>query len=283
MKMRVMWAAMLLFTITSLQAQENVLTLDNTTTEMDSLQIQQASELLRSEGKNGELVLAIGGQQITLGKATNSSNVAVNASERAASRHQFSFGIMAFEFGYSLLPDLSYEGYSPMEEGFMDLRTGNSGHLGWRVLDMEFFLNRSQNLSLVTGFNWSNDFYRFHNEWSIEKVGDRIEPVAMVDKKKSKLITTQLGIPLGLKYRPARQVELTAFLFGEVVVNAHTMVKKPKEQVDMRGLNTLRYGVQATATYHNIGFYVKYTCTPLFRPNIGPKCHPLSIGLAWGF
>lgn len=264
-------------------AQEPLLTIDESATGVDSLQLQQASEMLRRGEQRGELVLSFGGQHITLGEAKEKKRHVIADSSIEIKRHRFSLGFTGIELGSSLLSGLSYAAYDPAVEGFMDQRVGKSFHIGWRLFDVEFFLNRAQNLSLITGLNFSCDDYCFYSDWSIEKVGNRIEPIALEGKKKSKLTTHQMGIPLGLKYRPARKVELTAFLFGELMYYGYTKVKKPKQKTEMRGLNTLRYGVQATATYHNWGVYVKYNLSPLFRSGIGPECYPLSVGIAWGF
>ena len=264
-------------------AQEPLLTIDESATGVDSLQLQQASEILRRGEQRGELVLSFGGQHITLGEAKEKKKHVIADSSIEIKRHRFSLGFTGIELGSSLLSGLSYAAYDPAVEGFMDQRVGKSFHIGWRLFDVEFFLNRAQNLSLITGLNFSCDDYCFYSDWSIEKVGNRIEPIALEGKKKSKLTTHQMGIPLGLKYRPARKVELTAFLFGELMYYGYTKVKKPKLKTEMRGLNTLRYGIQATATYHNWGVYVKYNLSPLFRSGIGPECYPLSVGIAWGF
>lgn len=264
-------------------AQEPLLTIDESATGVDSLQLQQASEMLRRGEQRGELVLSFGGQHITLGEAKEKKRHVIADSSIEIKRHRFSLGFTGIELGSSLLSGLSYAAYDPAVEGFMDQRIGKSFHIGWRLFDVEFFLNRAQNLSLITGLNFSSDDYCFYSDWSIEKVGNRIEPIALEGKKKSKLTTHQMGIPLGLKYRPARKVELTAFLFGELMYYGYTKVKKPKLKTEMRGLNTLRYGIQATATYHNWGVYVKYNLSPLFRSGIGPECYPLSVGIAWGF
>ncbi len=274
--------ALLVWGITA-TAQEPLLTIDETSTGVDSLQLQQASEMLRRGEQRGELVLSFGGQHITLGEAKEKKRHVIADSSIEIKRHRFSLGFTGVELGSSLLSGLSYAAYDPAVEGFMDQRVGKSFHFGWRIFDVEFFLNRAQNLSLITGLNFSCDDYCFYSDWSIEKVGNRIEPIALEGKKKSKLTTHQMGIPLGLKYRPARKVELTAFLFGELMYHGYTKVKKPKQKAEMRGLNTLRYGVQATATYHNLGVYVKYNLSPLFRSGIGPECYPLSVGIAWGF
>lgn len=274
--------ALLVWGITA-TAQEPLLTIDESAAGVDSLQLQQASEMLRRGEQRGELVLSFGGQHITLGEAKEKKRHVIADSSIEIKRHRFSLGFTGIELGSSLLSGLSYAAYDPAVEGFMDQRVGKSFHIGWRLFDVEFFLNRAQNLSLITGLNFSCDDYCFYSDWSIEKVGNRIEPIALEGKKKSKLTTHQMGIPLGLKYRPARKVELTAFLFGELMYYGYTKVKKPKLKTEMRGLNTLRYGIQATATYHNWGVYVKYNLSPLFRSGIGPECYPLSVGIAWGF
>lgn len=129
----------------------------------------------------------------------------------------------------------------------------------------------------------SFDNYRFDNRWSIAKVDGRIEPVALEGKRKSKLATTQFGLPIGLTFTPARRLRVSALAFGELVVNAHTKTKKPKQKKTLTGLNDFRFGLQGAVTYREVGFYVKYSLTPMFRSGTGPKCYPLSVGLAWGF
>lgn len=282
---KILFLAALLLAMHTATAQEPLLIIDDSTSNIDTTQLQQASELLRRGENKGELVLAIGSQNITIGKAQGNHNHSVTTStiDLDIKRRRFSFGFTGVELGFSLLSNLSYEGYDPAVEGFMDQRIEKSIHFGWRILDMEFYLNRSQSVSLVTGLNMSTDSYCFYNDWSIEKVGNRIEPIALEGKKKSKLVTSHIGIPLGLKYRPARRAELSAFVFGELLIDSYTKVKKPKDKNDMRGLNRLRYGVQATATYYNLGIYFKYNLSPLFRTGIGPECYPFSVGLAWGF
>lgn len=279
---KTVWMAALLFWTLGASAQAPLMESEEMAVVADSTQLDEASTLLRRGERNGELVLAFGGQHITLGEARQSKK-GEESTLVSVGRHQLSIGLTAIELGFSLLPNLSYADYAPHEEGFMDLQVEKSVHVGFRILDYELFLNRKQNLSLVTGLNFSWDNYRFYNDWSLEKVDDRIEPVPLEGKKKSKLTTVQTGIHLGLKLRPARHVELTAFGWAELMDDAYTKTTKPKEKTDMRGLNHLRFGVQATATYHNLGVYVKYNLTPLFRSNLGPKCYPISVGFAWGF
>ena len=241
----------------------------------------QADTLLQRGENRGELVLSVGGQQITFGTASERKvrmHSTVSVRERGVK-----VGLRAVEFGYSLLASVDYGDYLPEEQGFLDQRVGKSIHLGFRPLDLEFRLNRAATLALVTGISFSVDNYRFDTAWSLAKVDGRIEPIPLEGKKKSKLTTAQFGLPIGLKYCPTHKVELTAFAFGEVVCNAHTKVTKPKEKARMHGVNDLRFGIEATATYHNVGVFFKYSLTPMFRSGVGPKCYPMSVGLAWAF
>ncbi len=267
---RWLWMLLTVLTVGRLAAQEP-----------DSVAIERANDLLQRGEKSGELVLAVGGQRITLGSASgikSSDGVKVEVS-----RNHMAFGLSAIEFGFSLLSGVNYAAFSPSEHGFMDQQVGKSIHIGWRVFDLEIGLNRSQNLSLVTGVSVAWDNYRFDPQWSLAKVDNSILPVALEERGKSKLTTGQFGLPIGLKYRPARKVELSLFAYGELVYDSYTKVTKPKEKHDLRGVNEFRVGVQATATYRNIGVYFKHSLTPMFESGVGPRCYPVSVGFAWGF
>lgn len=250
----------------------------------DTTALPDAANLLRRGDRKGELLLAIGGHNITLGRAASDRHNRTRVTTPIEINPRYvAFGLGAVEFGFSLLTDPSYAAYAPEENGFLDQRVGKSIHIGFRPLALEVALNRSRTVSLVTGLTLSFDNYRFDNCWSIAKVDGRIEPVALEGKRKSKLATTQFGLPIGLTFTPARRLRVSALAFGELVVNAHTKTKKPKQKKTLTGLNDFRFGLQGAVTYREVGFYVKYSLTPMFRSGTGPKCYPLSVGLAWGF
>ena len=250
----------------------------------DTAALPDAANLLRRGDRKGELLLAIGGHNITLGRAASDRHNRTRVTTPIEINQRYvAFGLGAVEFGFSLLTDPSYAAYAPEENGFLDQRVGKSIHIGFRPLALEVALNRSRTVSLVTGLTLSFDNYRFDNRWSIAKVDGRIEPVALEGKRKSKLATTQFGLPIGLTFTPARRLRVSALSFGELVVNAHTKTKKPKQKKTLTGLNDFRFGLQGAVTYREVGFYVKYSLTPMFRSGTGPKCYPLSVGLAWGF
>lgn len=248
----------------------------------DSLKKEEAAALLRRGEHRGELVLAVGGQQITLGRASE-QRVQVRSMAEIKKTH-FAIGLSAFEFGFSLLSSIDYGAFTPAEQGFMDQQVGKSIHVGWRVFSLDVQLNRARTISLSTGLSVSWDNYRFDPVWSLERVDGGIRPVAMEkEMKKSKLATCQLGLPIGIRFVPMRKMELSIYGYGELVTDAWTKVAKPKTKSDLTGLNDFRFGVQIVATYHNLGFYYKQSFTPLFKSNVGPKCYPISVGIAWGF
>lgn len=248
----------------------------------DSLQYEEMSTVLRRGEKRGELVLAVGGQEITLGAPSN-RRVKSRSMVEIKKTH-FAFGLSACEFGFSLLSSIDYGGFAPSEEGFMDQKVGKSIHFGWRVLSLDVQLNRARTISLSTGLSVSWDNYRFDPVWSLDRVDGKIVPVAMEkEMKKSKLATCQLGVPIGIRFVPMRRMELSIYGYGELVTDAWVKVAKPKTKHDLTGLNDFRFGVQVVATYHNVGIYYKQSFTPLFKSNVGPKCSPISVGIAWGF
>lgn len=243
-----------------------------------------AVPLLERGKRRGELRFAVGGHSITLGPVGSRKQRRVTIyAPIGFSQRAFTLGLHGVEFGYSLLTKPDYAGYAPEEVGFLDQRVGKSIHVGLRLLGLEIDLNSSRTVALTTGISLSFDNYRLDNSRTIRKIDGRIVPVPLEGRRKSKLATTQFGVPLGLTFTPLRRMRLSAFAFGELVVNAHTKSKKPKQKAHLNGLNDFRFGVQGVVTYANLGVYVKYSFTPMFETGTGPRCRPLSVGIAWGF
>lgn len=286
MKMKKMWMwAVAMLMVATAEAQERKTDEKKTVTveTADSTATDEAAQMLRRGENQGELVLAVGSQQITLGAPSKGSRVHTNSMVTVKKTH-CAFGISAVEFGFSLLSSLDYAGFAPTEQGFMDQRVGKSIHIGWRVLSLDVQLNRARTVSFSTGLSASWDNYRFDPVWSLDRVDGKIVPVALEkEMKKSKLATFQMGVPIGLRFVPMRKMELSIYGYGELVTDAWVKVAKPKEKHDIIGLNEFRFGVQVVATYRNVGFYYKHSFTPLFKSDVGPKCYPISVGLAWGF
>ena len=71
---KILFLAALLLTMHAATAQEPLLTIDDSSSGIDSTQLQQASELLRRGENKGELTLAIGSHSITIGEAKGGKN-----------------------------------------------------------------------------------------------------------------------------------------------------------------------------------------------------------------
>lgn len=245
---------------------------------------EQENAILSRGSQRGELVLSVGSQQITLGSASSQKRMEQHSAAISVKGNRIAFGLSAFELGFSLLTSIDYGGFTPNEHGFMDQKVGKSIHVGWRVFDLQLALNRTGSVAFVTGISVGWDNYRFDPCWSIEKVDGKIRPLALeAGYKKSKLATSYIGLPVGLKFRPARKIELSVMGYGELVTDAWTKVAKPKSKHDLRGVNEFRFGVEVSATYKKLGVYYKHSFTPLFESGVGPKCYPISVGFAWGF
>ncbi len=278
-----MWAVALLMVATA-EAQERKTEEQKTATieAADSTAMDEAAQMLRRGENRGELVLAVGGQQITLGATKEPRQKGLV--EVRDTKNNWEFGWGAIEIGYSLLTSIDYAGYAPLEHGYLDQQIQGSVHLGWRVFNAEFSLNRKGTVSLTTGMSVGWDNYRLNPAWTLDKVDGKIVPVALEEgKKKSKFVTTYWGLCLGMKFYPARHLELSVFGYGELITDAWTKVTKPKEKHDMQGLNTFQFGIEATITYRQYGIFFKHSVTPLFKTDVGPKCFPYSVGVAWGF
>lgn len=285
MKMKKMWMwAVALLMVATAEAQERKTDEKKTVTveTADSTATDEAEQMLRRGDRKGELVLAVGSQQITLGATKEPRTKGLV--EVRGSKNNWEFGWGAIEIGYSLLTSIDYDGYTPAEHGYLDQQMPGSVHIGWRVFNAEFSLNRKGTISLATGLSVGWDNYRLNPAWTLDKVDGKIVPIALEEgKRKSKLVTTYWGLCLGMKFYPARHLELSVFGYGELITDAWTKVTKPKEKHDMQGLNTFQFGVEATITYRQYGIFFKHSVTPLFKTDVGPKCFPYSVGVAWGF
>lgn len=252
----------------------------------DKTLAQTEAMRLSTGQKTGELLLEVGGYGITFGQGSFSQNLRSandSKSPRSVKPVRFGIGFGRMELGFSMLTTPDYKGYSPQEGDFMDLRVGKSTHFGFRFLNLSVALNRQRNLFFNTGIHLMCDNYTFSDNITLQKLDGRIVPVPLDrDYKKSKLATSSLGIPLQLTFIPARKLYVSALVYGDVVYNSHTKVKKPISKARLSGVNEWQCGAGATISYRGFGLYFKYGFTPLFRSGVGPKVHPLTVGLYFG-
>ena len=138
--------------------------------------------------------------------------------------------------------------------------------------------------SITTGLSYAVDNYRLSdNSITLAYRDGKVVPQRLDGKAdKSKLRTTSLGIPLHLAYQPVRHLTVSLSGYFDFTMGANSIYKRPKEKSSLSGVNDFRFGVGASVSYYNVGVYLRYGVTPLFKSSVGPKVHPLSIGLCIG-
>lgn len=238
----------------------------------------------RRGGREGEMVLELGGYGVTLGKGVSYTAVMASESGRRAKPVRWGLGFGSVELGFSLLTMPGYGGYTKSQRDFLDQRVGKSIHFGFRFFNLRVALNKQRNLFLGSGIHFMCDNYTLQNSnLTLERIDGQIVPVSIEGNfKKSKLTTASLGIPLQVAYFPIPKFSISAQLYGDVVFNSHTKYKKPKSKADLAGVNTWQCGAGVALSYKGFGIYCKYGLSEFFRSGVGPKTHPVTLGFYFG-
>ena len=186
------------------------------------------------------------------------------------------------ELGISILHNTDYSLYQSSTLGeFMELDQAKSIHINIPLANMYFSLNKNKSINLSTGAQLVCDNYTFNNNVSItaDEYGI-LQPyeLNLRNFKKSKLTTTSLRIPLMLNLYMGK-IYVAGGVYGELLLNAHTKVKSPKDKERIKQVNQLRYGVQAKIGVKNVYLYGEMGQTALFKTNKGPETFPYSIGI----
>ena len=229
---------------------------------------------LRGAGREGNVILEVAGFGITLGRAPEPEYADVVTRSGRVKLYLFNCG----EFGFSQLVGVDYDGYAPEEKGFLDQKLGSSIHVAASVLQVQVALNRNRTFYFATDLNFAVDNYRLsdaHIRLGYEH--GRLLPVALDEPAdKSKFVTSSLGIPLRLIYKPFRNFQVSAIAYSDFGIELTSLHKKPKVQYELSGLRTYQFGVGGAVSYSGVGVFVRYGVTPLFKKGGGPECHTLS-------
>ena len=212
---------------------------------------------LRGDGREGSVVLEVAGFGLTLGRApeTDSQADLVMRSGRVK-LYFFNSG----EFGFTKLVGVDYGGYAPEEKGFLDQKLGNSFHCAASVMQVQVALNKSRTLYFEKG---------------------RLLPVALDEPAdKSKFVTSSLGIPIRLIYKPFKHFQASVIAYSDFGIELTSLHKKPRVEYELSGLRTYQFGVGGTVSYYGIGIFASYGVTPLFKKHAGPECHTFSFGIS---
>lgn len=235
---------------------------------------------------SSDFVIQIGGHDITFGQKGKNQHYSYSCKDkryRKASNNYLTLGTN-IELGFNSLVNTSYSNYPSQYNGFLDLRGGKSIHFGIDLATIYMHLNQSNSLYLGLGMRIDCDNYTFSDNITIKKIGGTIMPIELdKDYKKSKLTATYFGIPLYLRCNISRGLRLTLNGYADILLNSHTKYKKPKHKENISCLNPVQFGFGGALSYHHLGLYIKYSASPLFKNEYGPKAHLLSAGFAIGF
>ena len=186
------------------------------------------------------------------------------------------------EFGFTKLVGVDYGGYAPEEKGFLDQKLGNSFHCAASVMQVQVALNKSRTLYFATDLRFAVDNYRLADagiRLGYEK--GRLLPVALDEPAdKSKFVTSSLGIPLRLIYKPFKHFQASVIAYSDFGIELTSLHKKPRVEYELSGLRTYQFGVGGTVSYYGIGIFASYGVTPLFKKHAGPECHTFSFGIS---
>ena len=228
---------------------------------------------LRGDGREGSVVLEVAGFGLTLGRApeTDSQADLVMRSGRVK-LYFFNSG----EFGFTKLVGVDYGGYAPEEKGFLDQKLGNSFHCAASVMQVQVALNKSRTLYFATDLRFAVDNYR------LADAGIHLgyEKGRLLPADKSKFVTSSLGIPLRLIYKPFKHFQASVIAYSDFGIELTSLHKKPRVEYELSGLRTYQFGVGGTVSYYGIGIFASYGVTPLFKKHAGPECHTFSFGIS---
>lgn len=188
-----------------------------------------------------------------------------------------------------------YSMYSEEEHGFLDVNLLRSTVLDLNLIQFSKGLQRTRNtIGLVSGLGLQLQTYFLDKKTSIEKVGNRIEPIEQFydSKQKSKLSSAYLTIPLLVEFQvPVKHYGNRAYLAIGVVaakrMSTHTKVKyrenNKKEKLKMPDdfyMHDFRLSGMVRLGYRFINVYASYDLQPLFVDEKGPELYPFSVGIA---
>ena len=212
------------------------------------------------------------------------------AGTRLESNLSFAFPMY---FGWSTLTNINYKGEwqaahmltNGLAGDFLDMNLGRSFTYGLTLLDVNL---RYGALGISMGLRWSFMDFVFENSYvTIRPEGNSYLPVPVshidpnYNGKKSKLHANYFGIPARVSLNFGK-----ASIYGgasaEYLVNGFAKFKQPKNKMQMNNLfNRFRVTVEGGFSYGNLGVFVQYGLTPLFRQELS-DARTLTFGILLG-
>lgn len=234
---------------------------------------------LHRTSEGDEVVLEVGGFGLTLSGLSTEKRHERNSRIRKPRVNLIA--LSGTELGFNLPTGLDYAAYPAGTERFFDLDGGSSFHFSSTLVGMDIGLGKKQNTSFSFGLRYTVDNYRLSDRSiTLGNQNGMITPVTLDERAdKSKLRVTSLGIPLTFAHNPVKGLSLALTGYFDFTMGANAIYKKPKVKNPLSGVNPFRFGVGGSVTYYNVGFYIRYSVTPLFEKGAGPEVRPLSVGV----
>lgn len=193
-------------------------------------------------------------------------------------------------FGTSVLRDVNYLNEWAVAEkscpDFLDLDTRKNFVYALELASVHF---RSRVVDLSLGLRWSFMNFTFSNpDFTLRRGADKVfypYPIklesASYDNTKSKLFASYLGIPVRLNLHYGKAT-VYAGASAELLLDAYTKYRQPKVRQTATGaFNDFRATVEAGVSFYNVGFFVNYGITPLFKGALS-DAHTITFGLTLG-
>lgn len=218
-----------------------------------------------------------------------SRNDSLNWHEWRNKRKPFNGHWAGFELGVNGLYDTNYSMYTDPSDEFMELNQPASLEVNINFVEFNLCL-KEHRIGIVSGlgFQWNN--YKFDNPVTIDKIGNMVQPIDIVENnfKKSKLTVSYLTLPLMLEFQiPVNNHTDNLFISGGMVgglnIGSHTKVKNDHSKDKDRGsfnVNPFKYSAIGRIGFGDFSIYATYSFSSLFKENKGPEMYPFSIGIA---
>ena len=227
---------------------------------------------------DGDMVLEVAGFGITLGRSFQEGNKKQKMKSYPRVCGLFFDGI---EMGFNTLTGLDYAGYPAGTEDFLDVRAGNSFHLGATLVGLNVDLGKKRKFAFSTGLRYTIDNYRLSDRSiTLDRVDGLVRPVTLDERAdKSKLRITSLGIPVQFSFDPVRHLRIAVVGYCDFTLGANAIYKRPKVKNGLSGVSPFQFGLGGSVSYRGFGVYARYGVTSLFKDSAGPDCHPVSFGI----
>ena len=197
---------------------------------------------------------------------------------------KFKGEIEGLEFSRILAMNTNYSMYPAELNGFIDL-TNKSLRINWNIIKAHSKSSSRIKIGAALGLTWEN--YVWYKDMILRYNEDSqlIIPEYLTDKdyKKTKFMQFGLHMPIRVFVNFSKKIYMGVGVYGDWFVKQHSKVKFPKDKPSIHHVNPYQLGAQVSLGFNHIYLIGSYSFTPLFEKGYGPKIHPSSFGIGFGF